>query len=75
MKFADLAGKTIESAEQKQHPNYDDDGFLELTFTDGSRCLIVATYGGCSGHSDGEYPTSMFISRHPTLNDMLNVDE
>jgi hypothetical protein len=72
VEFANLVGKTIASAEQKQHPSYDDDGFLELTFTDGSKCLIVATYCGYSGHSEDEYPTSIFISQYPTLDDMIN---
>jgi hypothetical protein len=69
--FSDLVGKTIQSAEQKQHPRYDDDGFLELTFTDGSKCLIVGTYCGYSGDSEDEYPTSIYISEYQTLDEYV----
>lgn len=72
MDFSTLVGKTILTAEQKQHPHYDDDGFLELTFTDGSKCLIVGSYGGYSGHSEDEYPTRIFLSQFSTLNEYVD---
>jgi hypothetical protein len=61
MDFKDLIGKTIVSATQKKLIKFDDDGFLELIFSDGTKAVIVAYYGGYTGHSEDEYPTGIAI--------------
>lgn len=61
MNFTELVGKTIKEANQKQLMGYDDIGFLELKFTDETKTLIVANFGGYSGESKDEYPTTIYI--------------
>lgn len=62
MTFKDLINKTIVDAKRKKLKDYDDTGFLELTFSDGTRAIIVAGYGGWAAESEDEYPTSIDIS-------------
>ncbi|TWU59516.1 hypothetical protein V7x_55940 [Crateriforma conspicua] len=62
MEFSDVVGKTIQSATQMKRPETDDDGWLLLEFTDGTRCMVVAYYGGYTGDSEDEYPTGICIS-------------
>lgn len=57
-----LVGKTITSATQMKHPNYDDNGWLLLKFSDGTECLITASYSGYTGYSEDEYPTRIGLS-------------
>jgi hypothetical protein len=59
--IADLAGKTIASATRMKKAEYDDEAWLQLHFTDGSSCVIVASYGGYSGESEDEYPSYFYI--------------
>ena len=61
MDFKDLVGKTITSSKQMRKVRCDDDGYLELTFSDGSAATIIASYGEYTGNSDGEYPTQISI--------------
>ena len=35
---------------------YDDAAWLRLEFSDGTKCLIEASYGGYTGNSEDEYP-------------------
>jgi hypothetical protein len=62
IEFSDIEGKTIRSATQVKRPDADDDGWLMLEFTDGTKCVIVAWYTGYTGGSVGEYPTGIGIS-------------
>ena len=62
MKYKDLIGKTIESVSHKKLQGYDDEGYLELKFTDGSIATIVASYGGYTGESEDEYPTYIYVT-------------
>jgi hypothetical protein len=60
-----LIGKTIKSAEiKKLSEKYDDEPYLDLTFTDGSSIRIMANYGGYTGKSDGEYPRFILIKEN-----------
>ena len=61
MEFSDLIGKTITNAVQKKLADYDDEGFLELTFSDGTDCIVVGNYGGDSGDSEDEYITCISV--------------
>lgn len=61
MNFEDLQGKTIAKATQMKKPTYDDDGWLKLEFTDGTSCVIWAGYGGYTGESEDEYPTTIGV--------------
>lgn len=61
MEFSDLIGKTITNAIQMKLPNNDDSGFLKLTFSDNTQAIIVGDYGGYTGSSLDEYPTSIHI--------------
>ena len=62
MEFKDLVGKTIISAVQvSPHEGYDDQGCLQLEFSDGTKASIVADYGGYTGDSYDEYPTCIYI--------------
>jgi hypothetical protein len=66
MKFSDLEGKTIAKAEQMKLVGCDDDGYLKLTFTDGTKATIVAYYGGYTGKSEDEYPTGIAVHTETT---------
>ena len=60
--FNQLIGKTIVAAEQMTKENIDDDGWLKLTFSDGTHVVIVAYYGGHTGGSEDEYPTGIMLA-------------
>lgn len=64
MEFKDLIGKTIIGATQKRLDRYDDEGYLELNFSDGTHAVIVASYGGYTGDSEEEYPTKIYIQEY-----------
>ena len=68
MKFEDLIGKTIVSVKQKKLIGSDDEGFLEMQFSDGTKATIVAYYDGY----EGEYPTGIFVAEqyHRDLEDV-----
>lgn len=72
MEYKDLIGKTIKSISQKKLKGYDDTGFLEITFTDNTRAIIVAYYGEHTGESIEEYPTGILVksSVNYTLEDI-----
>ena len=58
--FKDLIGKTIKEANHKKLIPYDDTGYLELVFTDGTKVVIMGYYDEeykGSGESEGEYST------------------
>ncbi len=62
MEFEDLVGKTIASAVQvKPYIGCDDEGCLQLEFTDGTKAAIMAAYGDYTGDSYDEYPTYIYI--------------
>ena len=44
--FSILIGKTIVSANLMTVKGYDDEGFLELVFSDGTSTILHGTYGG-----------------------------
>lgn len=62
MEYENLIGKTIVAVKQKKLIGYDDDGFLEMQFSDDTKVTIVACYGGYTGESEDEYPTGIFIT-------------
>ncbi len=62
MEYENLIGKTIVAVKQKKLIGHDDDGFLEMEFSDGTKATIVAYYGGYTGESEDEYPTGIFIT-------------
>lgn len=57
----ELIGKTITGAKYQKVVNSDDEGFIELSFSDGSKTFIVAGYGGYTGGSLDEYPTYILV--------------
>jgi hypothetical protein len=61
MKFKDLVGKTIISAQLMKKPEYDDEAWAKLGFQDGSHCFVVSSYGSYSGNSEDEYPAYVFL--------------
>ena len=68
MKFEDLIGKTIVAVKQKKLIGHDDDGFLEMQFSDGTKATIVAGYDGF----EDEYPTTISVTEqyHVNLEDV-----
>ena len=62
MEYKDLIGKTIESVSHKKLKGYDDEGYLELKFTDGTIATVVASYGEYTGESEDEYPTYIYVT-------------
>ena len=58
--MANLIGKTIATATVMKLPQFDDSGWLRLTFTDGTSTIIVASYGSYTGNSMDEYPTCIY---------------
>jgi hypothetical protein len=63
-----LIGKIISNVENMHKPGYDDSGWLRLTFTDGTSCIIESSYGTYTGKSIDEYPSTLFI-----LDDVENL--
>jgi len=57
----DIVGKTIASVQQMQLQEFADKGFLKLTFTDGTDCVIVASYDQYTTEAQDEYPTDIEI--------------
>ena len=62
MEFKDIVGKTIQAATHVKRPTNDDEGWLLLEFTDGSKCVVYSFYGGYTGESEDEYPTGISIT-------------
>lgn len=62
MEFKDLIGKTIIDVTVKKLAKYDDEGFLELKFSDGTGAVIISSYSEYTGSSLDEYPTSIGIT-------------
>lgn len=54
-KFKDLVGKTIKTIKKRKHNKYDDDCYLDIKFTDGTKCCIVGGFGDYTGKSYDEY--------------------
>lgn len=61
----DLVGKTVAAATRLEKPGYDDEGWLRLTFTNGTACVLVAGYGEYTGNTEGEYPTHLRVATNP----------
>ena len=79
MKFGDLAGKTIVSITQMREKGTDDNGYLEILFSDDTEVVIKASYGMYTGLSSDEYPTDIFISHSerelvPAFKDIWDMD-
>ena len=55
MNIKDLVGKTISHASRRKSSHYEDSGFLDLMFTDGTACTVHGTYGGYSSDAYDEY--------------------
>ncbi len=73
MEYKDLIGKTIVEIKQKKLIGHDDDGYLEIKFSDNTKATIVAFYGARTGNSEGEYPTGIFIEKtYDKLEDINN---
>lgn len=64
MQFADLIGKTITAADLMKLPRYDDTGWLRLTFSDGTSCVIVSSGDEYTGDSLEEYRQEISIVDH-----------
>lgn len=58
----DLIGKTIVGVQRYAIKGCDDDAWLELKFSDGTRTLIVGSYGGWTAKSASEYPAFVELS-------------
>jgi hypothetical protein len=71
MELSDLVGKTITEAVLLKYPELDDEAWLRLRFTDGSECVLEATYGGFSGNSVDEYPAFMVVREKPLPSGMV----
>jgi hypothetical protein len=74
MEFKDLIGKTITAATVKKLAKYDDEGFLELKFSDGTEAVIIASYSGYTGLSEDEYPTRIIIQDNYN-GELVDTDE
>jgi hypothetical protein len=64
MRFKDIVGKTIVGAAEMKKLQYDDQGWLKLSFSDGTDCIIWAGYGFYTGESEGEYPAILGIAKN-----------
>lgn len=73
MKLNDLVGKTITEATLLKYPELDDEAWLRLRFTDGSECVLEATYGGFTGRSCDEYPAFLVVREKPLPRDLVPV--
>lgn len=59
-----IVGKTIVGVSKARHPYLDDEGFVIITFSDGTKCTIVSSYHRSSYNSFDEYPTDIHICCH-----------
>ena len=69
MNAHELIGKTVTNAKFQKLSKHDDAGYLLLNFSDGSECVVVASFGTYTGNSLDEYPTLITIS-----NKFIGVD-
>lgn len=60
--FDSLVGKTIATIARRKGPKFDDEGYLDITFTDGSSVCIIANFGSYTGESADEYPTYIYLA-------------
>ena len=51
-----LVGKTIKTVQYRGVEGYDDEPYLDIEFTDGTKVTVYSTYGGYTGRSVDEYP-------------------
>ena len=61
-KFKDLIGRKIKAVRKRRLKGFDDTGFLQITFTDGSKCIVEGFYWGYTGESEDEYPTDIRLA-------------
>jgi hypothetical protein len=61
MEFKDLIGKTITDVKEMRKPDYDDEAWLRIDFSDKTYCVFAASYGGYTGKSEDEYPAYIAI--------------
>lgn len=73
MKLKDLPGKTISEVAMLRRPEFDDEAWLRLRFTDGTECVLVGFYGGFTGNSEDEYPAYIGLLREP-VPDLVPVE-
>ena len=65
--FDRLVGKTVVSVRvDRRTTNWrgkvtDDEPFLDIVFSGGSKCTVEAQYGGYTGESEDEYPRYLTI--------------
>jgi hypothetical protein len=63
-----LVGKTIKAIayrdiEDNDWGKHDDEPYLDIEFTDGTKVTVVATYGDYTGNSADEYPRYIFVKQ------------
>jgi hypothetical protein len=62
-----LVGKKIKTIAYRdandEDCNYDDEPYLDIEFTDGTKVTAVATYGDYTGNSMDEYPRYIFVKQ------------
>lgn len=64
-----MVGKTIKSVKKYGAKGFDDEGTLEIVFTDGTSVLIHSCYDNYTGKSQGEYPCSIIIDNEEKIDD------
>jgi len=74
MKFSELIGKTITSAQQMQSVGYTDTGYLKLGFSDRTECVIYSSYGDFDFKSEGEYPSEIYIIDKYTEEELVPIE-
>ena len=61
LKTESIVGKTIKAASLRGMKGYDDEPYIDIDFTDGTKITIVSSYGGYTGESEDEYPSYICI--------------
>jgi len=63
--FNKLVGKTIQTINKRQHSKTDDQGYLDIIFTDGTEVCIVGGYvEEWTNKSLNEYPTTITLKEY-----------
>lgn len=75
MDIKDLIGKTIVDVFKMKYRNYDDEGYLQIVFSDNTKVLISAGYNEYTGNSLDEYPTKIEINGKWTENKYIKIEE
>lgn len=70
----DIAGRTISKLTRMRLPQYDDDAWLKMDFTDGTTCYFIASQGSYSRDAQDEYVCTIQIAMEEPVEGLVPCD-